>query len=219
MQRSGLSWDCLHQERERPFEALRSRSGTLEVSQAHYDKIMRWDDQRSLASRTRHVICVPRHRKPTVTVDPAEAAVYRALIGFPCGRECTYELGIPFRENPLIVPNPVLKIQISKTCPVASRSQFVSLPEKVPKRIGFYHHCPDTELVEETLKSGLRISFTCRVGYGSRHHKTPITTPQVPIRTTFTFTPAASIPFTTLPRGRCNGLLIQSGVTTTPIQC
>src|ERR1700736_2850282 len=73
--------------------------------------------------------------------------------------------------------------------------------------------------VIRALKSGLRISFTCRVGYGSRHHKTPITTRQVPIRTTFTFTPAASIPFTTLPRGRCNGLLIQSGVTTTPIQC
>ena len=46
--------------------------GTLEVSQAHHDKIMRWDDQRSLASRTCHVICVPRHRKPAVTVDPEE---------------------------------------------------------------------------------------------------------------------------------------------------
>src|ERR1700732_394550 len=71
--RSVPPWYCLHQERERPFEARRSRSGTLEVSQAHYDKIMRWDDQRSLASRTCHVICVPRHRKPTVTVDPEEA--------------------------------------------------------------------------------------------------------------------------------------------------
>ena len=68
-------------------------------------------------------------------------------------------------------------------------------------------------------RSGLRISFTCPAGCGSGHPKTPIMTRRVPIRITSIFTPAASIPFITLPRGRCNGLPIQSGVTTTPIQC
>src|SRR5437899_1592615 len=63
-----------------------------------------------LASRACHIICVPRYRKPTVTVDPEEAAVDWALVGLPCGRRCTYELGVSFGENPLTVPNAVLKI-------------------------------------------------------------------------------------------------------------
>src|SRR5260370_13451539 len=103
--RSVPPWRCLHQERERPFEARRSRSGTLEVSQARHDKIMRWNDQCSLASRACHIICVPWHRKPTVTVDPEETALDRALVIFPCGRNCPHQLSVPFLQNPFIVPN------------------------------------------------------------------------------------------------------------------
>src|SRR6266571_2675012 len=140
---------CLHQKRERPSETYSTGIAALVVSKAHHDKIVRWDDQCGLAPCACHVICVPRYRKRSVTVDPEEAAVDRALVGLPCGRKCAYKLDVPFRENLLAIPNAILKIQISKTCPVASGSQFVALPEKVSKRIRFHHHSVDTELVEE----------------------------------------------------------------------
>ena len=140
---------CLHQKRERPSETYSTGIAALVVSKAHHDEIVRWDDQCGLAPCACHVICVPRYRKRSVTVDPEEAAVDRALVGLPCGRKCAYKLDVPFRENLLAIPNAILKIQISKTCPVASGSQFVALPEKVSKRIRFHHHSVDTELVEE----------------------------------------------------------------------
>ena len=51
-------WHCLHKEREGSSKALFAHRETFEVTQPHHHKIMRRDDERSLTTRTGHVVCV-----------------------------------------------------------------------------------------------------------------------------------------------------------------
>ena len=121
--RSVPPWYCLHQERECPVEARRSRSSAFRVSQAHYDKIMRWDDQCRLASRTCHVVCVPGHRKSAVTVDPEEAAVDRASVGFPGGCDRATNLAYPCGKS------------AHRSKPRPEDTDFQDVPSRVRKRV------------------------------------------------------------------------------------
>src|SRR5262249_16338381 len=113
------------------------------------DKIVRRDDERGLPTCTKHVVSILRHRKRANTIDPEEGAIDRSPVGFPSRRKRAYEFGVTLRKNSFAVPNAILKIEVSKTRPVSSGTDLVSLPEKVSERIGFDHHRADADLVEE----------------------------------------------------------------------
>src|SRR6266850_5044295 len=110
--------DCVHQERECLLESGGPHRAALEVSEAHNHELVRRNDQRGLAARTGHVIRLFRDRERTVPVDPKEAAVDGTLVGFPRWRQCAHKLRVPFGQNPLAVPDTILKIEVAKTRPI-----------------------------------------------------------------------------------------------------
>src|SRR5215472_2087029 len=111
---------CFHQQTECFFEARRSSSAPLVMPQAHHDELMRRNDQRSLTARAGHVIRFTRHRKSPLPVYPKEAAVNRTIIGLPRWRERADELHESLGQNPLALPNTILKIKVRQPSPVAS---------------------------------------------------------------------------------------------------
>src|SRR5262249_42730398 len=125
-----------HQKSKRTVETLVTCLTSFVMSQAHHDQIVRWNDERSLATCSRHVVGLFGYRKRAVAVDQEKAAINRTLISFPRRRQRADELGIPLGQNSFSVPHSVLKIQVAQTGPVSGRCEFVSLRQEISKRIG-----------------------------------------------------------------------------------
>src|SRR5258707_5780225 len=140
---------CFHQQCEGLFETSRSRDAPLIVSQAYHHELIRGNDQCSLTARAGHVVRLLWNGKCALPVYPKEAAVNGTVVGIPCRRQRAHELHETVGQNALAVPNAVLKIKVSQASPVASRHEVVALREKISKRIGFDHHRPDADLVEQ----------------------------------------------------------------------
>src|SRR6266511_1788501 len=139
----------LHKERESFLEVLGPWSAAFVVPEAYDDEIVGRNDQRRLAAGTRHVVGVLWDREPAVPIDPEEAPVDGALIGFPCRRQSADELYIALGQNSVTIPHTILKIEVAESSPIAPRCKFVPLGEKVSKRVGFDHHRPNADPVEE----------------------------------------------------------------------
>src|SRR5467141_1876282 len=148
-------WHGLHKKRESPLEALVSRFAALVVSQTYHNEVVRRDDQSGLAARTRHIERLLGHGILAVAIDPEEAAINWALVSFPGRRQRTDKFDVPVGQNPLTVPDSILKIEIPQPGPVPRRRELVPLRQKISKRVRFQHHRPDADLVEESaLREG-----------------------------------------------------------------
>src|SRR5713226_2837184 len=148
-------WHGLHKKRESLLEALVSGFAALVVSQTYHNEVVRRDDQSGLAARTRHIERLLGHGILAVAIDPEEAAINRALVSFPGRRQRTDKFDVPVGQNPLTVPDSILKIEIAKAGPVPRRRELVPLRQEISKRVRFQYHRPDADLVEESaLREG-----------------------------------------------------------------
>src|SRR5260370_42488385 len=93
---SGSFRHRLHEERKGLPKALGPGRCPFVMTQTHHDQVMRWNNQRGLAARAVHVVCLSGHRKRAGAVDPEEGSVNRALVSLPGGGQRTYEPGVPF---------------------------------------------------------------------------------------------------------------------------
>src|SRR5499427_2021382 len=110
---------------------------------------MRWDDHRLLASGTRHEIGAPRDWVRAIAVNPEKATINRAMVGRPRRRDCADEFHEALGQDPLAVPEAILKVEIAKPRPVARGGEFVSLHKEVAERVGLHNHGAHAKLVEQ----------------------------------------------------------------------
>src|SRR5688572_5971388 len=115
-----------HEKRKGSVEGLGTGGFAFEVPHPHDDEVVRWDDQGRLAASTVHEVRVPGHGQRAITIDPEERAVNGTLIRFPRWCHRADEFDVPFRQNPLAVPNAILEVQITQAGPVSCRRQFVA---------------------------------------------------------------------------------------------
>src|SRR5215472_1056543 len=64
-----------HQKSKRTVETLVTCLTSFVMSQAHYNEIVRWNDERGLPACSRHVVGLFGYGKRAVAIDPEEAAI------------------------------------------------------------------------------------------------------------------------------------------------
>src|SRR5258708_36448841 len=113
-----------HEECQGVLETFEAGRLTLEVSQTHDDQLVRRNNQRVLASGTKHVVSPPGHGEQGVSIDPEEPAIDRTMIGGPGGSDGAHELHETLLQESLAAPHALLQVEIPQLRPVPRGRQF-----------------------------------------------------------------------------------------------
>src|SRR4029453_1946260 len=95
-------------------------------------------------------------RRP-ISIHPEESAsIDWPSIGLPRGRDRLDVLHVAFGQQPLAVPDTILKVEVTQSCPVARGDHLVALAQEIAVRVGLDNGIPDPDLVEERpLREGV----------------------------------------------------------------
>src|SRR5690606_2355391 len=127
------------------------------LTQSNDDQAMRGDDGRGLAPSSAECIGGLGYRQSAIRVDPyVGSPVPRPSVRNPGGCRLHGVRYESLREDPLSVPNPVLKDEIPKACPLPSRRVCVPLPQEVAVGICLDIGVADADPVEE-ISPGERV--------------------------------------------------------------